>query len=151
MKERVISLVIFVFSLIYLAGSISLPLGTIVRPGPGFVPAGIAFAILIVSAFNAYKAFRASAGRQTDGAWKRIEPIALAAGILVYPIILKPFAYIISTFLVLVFCLRILKYKTVVFSIVLSLVTSVFSFWLFSKVLGVVLPTGILEDMVMKF
>lgn len=149
MKDLVISLIIFIFSLVYLAGSIALSVGTFDRPGAGFLPAGIAFALLLTSAFNVYKAYHESKENQSDGSWKRLEPIAFAACIFIYPIILKPFGFIVSTFLVLTFCLRILKYKSIISSVVIALCTAVFSFWLFSDLLGVVLPGGKIENIIL--
>lgn len=150
MKERVISLSIFIFSLIYLAGSVALSVGTFAKPGAGFLPAGIALALIVVSAFNVYKAFKVSSEQKEDSSWKRIEPFVFAVSILIYPMILKPFSYIISTFLVLTVCLGILKYKNVLVSIAISIGASFFSYWIFSKVLGVVLPSGVLEEIILR-
>lgn len=150
MKSRIISLVIFIFSLIYLAGSLSLKPGTIERPGAGFVPAGIAIALLLVSAFNAYKAFRSSDEQQNNGSWKRFEPIAFAIGLVIFPILLNYLSFVISIFLVLTFCLRILKYKTLFTNTAIALFTSLLSFWLFAKVLGVTLPSGPIEDIILR-
>ncbi|HWJ02798.1 MAG TPA: hypothetical protein VNU93_03905, partial [Verrucomicrobiae bacterium] len=78
MKERVISLSILVFSLVYLAGSISLSVGTIDRPGPGFLPAGIAVALLVVAGFNVFKAFRTGSEPAGDSSWLQATPIGIA-------------------------------------------------------------------------
>ncbi|MDF2522806.1 MAG: Tripartite tricarboxylate transporter TctB family [Clostridiales bacterium] len=150
MRERIISSSIFIFAIIYLAGSVALSVGNFSRPGAGFLPTGIAAALLLVSAFNVYKAFKSGKENNEDNSWRRMEPIVFAVCIIMYPIILRPFSYIISTFILLAVCLRLLKYKNLVISLAIALGTSFFSYWLFSNILGVVLPTGFLEEIIQK-
>lgn len=149
MKERVISICILVFALVYLAGSISLSVGTIAQPGPGFMPAGIAFGLLIAAGVNVYKSFRASR-ETTETSELQITPIAIGVLLFAYPIILKPLNYVIATFLVLFILLRIMKFKTLLVSFLTALFTTLISFYLFSNLLGVVLPTGFIEDIILR-
>ena len=58
MKERIVSIGILVFALVYFAGSISLKVGTLAQPGAGQFPAAIAFCLLVVAAYNVWRAFR---------------------------------------------------------------------------------------------
>lgn len=149
MKERIIALGILVFSLVYLAGAIELKVGTVDQPGSGFVPAFIAGALLIVSAYNVYKSFR-EAATEKEGSWFKLAPIGVAASIIVYPFILNPLNFIISTFIVLAALLILLRFKSIWVSILTASVTTLVSFILFSTVLGVVLPSGFLEDMITR-
>jgi putative tricarboxylic transport membrane protein len=148
MKERVISIVIFVFSIVYLAGSISIDVGTIAQPGPGFLPAGIAIALLFASGVNVYKAFRTVYEKKGEGI--KITPIAMAVLLFFYPILLKPTGYIISTCIVFFILLRLMKFKNLPASLITAIFTTVISFYIFSTVLGVVLPSGPIEDMITK-
>ncbi|MDA8226537.1 MAG: tripartite tricarboxylate transporter TctB family protein [Desulfitobacterium hafniense] len=150
MKERVISLSILVFAMVYLAGSISLSVGTLDKPGPGFVPAGVAIGLLVVAGINVYKAFRASAEPTEQDSWLKVAPIGIAIILFVYPIMLRPLNFIIATFVVLFALLRLLKFKSLVVSLLTALFTTFFSFYLFSNVLGVVLPSGFIEDIILR-
>lgn len=149
MKERVISVSILAFALVYLAGSISLTVGTIDQPGPGFVPAGIAFGLLIAAGVNVYKAFRTGM-EKGESSGIPYTPIGIGLLLFAYPILLKPLNYIIATFIVLLILLRIMKYKTLLVSFLVAFFTTFISFFLFSNVLGVVLPTGFIEEIILR-
>nr|MDA8228327.1 tripartite tricarboxylate transporter TctB family protein [Desulfitobacterium hafniense] len=95
MKERVVSLGILVFALVYLSGSIALKVGTLSDPGPGFVPAAIAAALLIAAAINAYQTF-SSASKEEGEAWLTMAPIGMALALIAYPLMLRPLSYIIT-------------------------------------------------------
>lgn len=149
MKERVISIGILVFAMVYLAGSISLSVGTVAQPGPGFMPAGIAFGLLVAAGINVYKAFRLGK-EKSEGAWLKVEPIGIAVILFVYPIILRPLNFIIATFIVLLILLRLMKFKSLLVSFLTALFATFISFYLFSNVLGVVLPTGFIEEIILR-
>lgn len=149
MKERVISLGILVFALVYLAGSIALKVGNLAEPGPGFVPAGIAFALLLAAAYNAYKSFKETAKEEGE-TWLKMAPIGIALSIVIYPIILRPLSYLIATFLVLFSLLWIMNFKSRLVQFTTALFTTVLSFVIFSKILGVVLPSGFLEELILR-
>lgn len=148
MKERVISIGILVFAMVYLAGSISLSVGTVAQPGPGFMPAGIAFGLLVAAGVNVYKAFRM--GKEQGAAWFLLEPISIAVILFIYPILLKPLNFIVSTFLVLIILLRIMKFKSFLVSLLTAVLTTFISFYIFSNLLGVVLPSGAIEEIILR-
>jgi putative tricarboxylic transport membrane protein len=147
MKERVISLIILVFSMVYLAGSISIDVGTIAQPGPGFLPAGIAIALIVAAGVNVYKAFRTS---KEQGEGFQVTPVAMAACLFVYPIILKPFYFVVATFVVLFILLRLMKFKSLPVSLVTALVITIISYYIFANLLGVVLPSGPIEEIISR-
>ena len=145
MKERVVSLGIFVFALVYLAGSISLKVGTPARPGAGLFPTAIAAVLLVVAAFNVWRIFRSAAAEDTGHRWAQLAPAGIAGALIVYPFLLHTLSFLLSTFVVLFTLFRLLRYKTVLISLLIALITTVVSFLVFSGLLGVVLPTGVME------
>lgn len=155
MKERGIAISILVFSLVYFAGSISLSVGTVERPGPGFMPAAVAFALFLAAGFNVYKAFRgkpdpAECEDNTDENMPWFTPIGITVILFAYPLILRPANYIIATFIVLFALFMLMRFKNWYISLAVSLFIAFFSFYLFSNVLGVVLPSGTIEDIILR-
>ena len=149
MKERVISLGILVFALVYMAGAIVLKVGTPEDPGPGFVPAAIAFALMVVAAYNTYKSFR-NVTEDKGEKWLQLAPVGIGVAIVLYPFILRPLNFLIATFLVLFALLWIMRFKSLTVQLSTALLTTVVAFILFSKLLGVVLPSGFLEDLILR-
>lgn len=148
MQEKIIALGILVFALIYLAGSISLSVGTLTQPDPGFMPAAIAALLLVAAALNAYRCFRQAA--EDKGTGPLLKPMGVALVTLAYPFLLRPLHYLLATFIVLFILFRLFRYKSPAVSFLLSAVITVASFVIFSKLLGVVLPAGTLEDMILR-
>jgi len=150
MKERVVSLGILVFAMIYLAGSISLKVGTLEQPGPGFLPAAVAALLLLAASFNAYHSFYRLPQNEKRETWFKPAPLGIALVTIAYPFILRPLSYLITTFIVLFVMLRLLRFKSIAISFITSLLTTVISFVVFAKALGVVLPSGFLEDIILR-
>ena len=75
--------------------------------------------------------------------WQR--PLIMVAGLGVYSVILEPLGYVLSTIFIAAVTLRILgvmSWKVISLS---SLVLSVGVYFLFTRMLGVELPAGILS------
>ncbi len=151
MKERVISISILTFALVYLAGSISLSVGTIAQPGPGFMPAAIAFVLLLVAGMNVYKSFRTSI-EPTDAknAPFKFTPMGIAIILFIYPILLRPLGFILSTSAVLFILFRLMKFKSWYISLAAALAATLIAFYIFSNLLGVVLPGGTIEELILR-
>ena len=149
MRERVISIGIFVFALIYLAGSIPLQVGNLAEPGPGFMPAGIAIILLLVSGLHAYQIFRQPSDDK-DSTWNKVIPWGIAVVTLIYPLILARIGYLLATFIILVALFRLLKFKTVLVTLLTSFFVSLVSFLLFAKLLSVALPAMFLEEFILR-
>lgn len=149
MHERVIAVGLIIFSAIYLLGSIQLSVGSLAQPGPGFMPAVIATALLVATTLNAYHTFKKQQNNeaQEEGLLK---PLAIGAVTLSYPFLLRPLNYLTATFLVMFILFRIFRVRTPLFSLLLSLIVTLLSFIIFSRLLGVVLPAGPLEDMILR-
>ncbi len=150
MKERWVSLGILVFALVYLAGSISLKVGTGARPGAGMFPTAVAVALLAISAFHAWQSFRAQIEQDKGHSWTQLAPAGIAGALIVYPFLLHALDFLLSTSIVLFVLFRLLRYKTTLVSLLTALGTTVFSYFIFAGLLGVVLPAGIMEEFILK-
>ncbi|MHB8859990.1 MAG: tripartite tricarboxylate transporter TctB family protein [Thermoleophilia bacterium] len=150
MKERIVSLGILIFALVYLAGSISLKVGTLAQPGAGQFPAAIAFALLAVAGFHAWRTFRKTAEKEEGHSWTQLAPIGIGAALIVYPILLKALSFLLSTFIVLFALFVLLKFKTIKISFLTALFTTILSFIIFAGLLGVVVPSGVMEQFILN-
>jgi len=150
MKERIVSLGILVFAMVYTAGAIALKVGTLAQPGAGQFPAAIAITLLAISAFHAWLTFRKTAEKEEGHSWTELAPAGIAAALVVYPILLKTLSFLLSTFIVLFALLLLLKFKTRKISFLTALVTTILSFIIFSGLLGVVVPSGVMEQFILK-
>jgi len=150
MKERIVSLGILVFALVYLAGSLSLKVGTLAKPGAGQFPAAIAFCLLAAAAFNVWRIFRRTAEKEDGHSWTQLAPAGIAAALVIYPFLLKMLSFLLSTFLVLFVLFRLLRFKTTLTSFLTALFTTLLSYIVFTGLLGVVLPAGISEGFILK-
>jgi pilus assembly protein TadC len=149
MKERIVSLGILVFALVYLAGSISLKVGTLAQPGAGQFPAAIAFSLLAVAGFHAWRTFRKTAEKEEGHRWTELAPAGIGATLIVYPILLKTLSFLLSTFIVLFLLFRLLRFKTTLTSFFIALFSAFFTFIIFAGLLGVVVPSGVMEQFIL--
>lgn len=150
MKERLVSLGILVFALVYLAGSISLKVGTGARPGAGMFPTAIAVALLAIAAFHAWRTFQTPIEQDEGHSWTQLAPAGIAGALIVYPFLLHTLNFLLSTFIVLFVLFRLLRFKTTVVSMLTALGTSLLSYFIFAGLLSVVLPAGIMEEFILK-
>lgn len=150
MKERIVSLGILVFALVYLAGSISLKVGTAAQPGAGMFPTMVAFSLLVIAAFHTWRTFRKASQNKEGRSWAQLAPAGIAAALIVYPILLKTLNFLLSTFLVLFVLFRLLHFKTTLTSFLTALVTTLLAFIIFAGFLGVVVPAGLVEEFILK-
>lgn len=129
-------------------GSLRMPLGTPLDPQPGFFPllagiflSGLSIAHLVL----AYLKRKKSMNMQAFGAvWR---PAFLIGGLFIYTFILDPLGYVIATIFLSVIILRILESKSWWKLSAISLASSVGSFILFDRILGVTLPLGLLKGL----
>jgi hypothetical protein len=152
MKERIVSLGILVFAMVYTAGAIALKVGTLAQPGAGQFPAAIAIALLAIAGFHAWRTFRKTAEKEEEEGhrWTELAPAGIAAALVVYPILLRTLNFLTSTFIVLFALLLLLKFKTRKISFLTALVATILSFIIFSGLLGVVVPSGVMEQFILR-
>jgi Tripartite tricarboxylate transporter TctB family len=149
MKERIVALGILAFALVYCAASISLKVGTLAEPGAGQFPTFIAVCLLGCSGLLAYRAFR-TVTPDTGHVWNQVAPIGIAVSLVAYPVLLRALAFLPSTFIVLAVLFKLLGVKSLVRSTVGAGFTTVVSFVVFGVLLGVVLPSGQLEQSLLR-
>lgn len=150
MKERIVSLGILVFAMVYTAGAIALKVGTLAQPGAGQFPAAIAIALLAVAAYHAWSTFRKTAEKDEGHSWSELAPAGIAASLVVYPLLLRALSFLLSTFIVLFALLLLLRFKTKKVSFLTALVTTILAYIVFSGLLGVVLPSGVMEQYILQ-
>jgi putative tricarboxylic transport membrane protein len=151
MKERIVSLGILLFAMVYTAGSVALKVGTLAQPGAGQFPAAIAFSLLAVAGFHVWRTFRSTARKDEGHSWTQLAPAGIAAALIVYPILLKTLSFLLSTFIVLFLLFRLLRFRTTLTSFLTALVTTVLAFVVFTGLLGVVVPSGVVEQSILTF
>jgi hypothetical protein len=150
MKDRIVALGFVVFAIVFLAGSLPLKVGTAARPGAGFMPAVVGVCLLAAAAYNLFRQFRAPlAAPAGDAPGARLTPWGIAAATFVYPVLLSHLYYLVSTFLVMTAMLLLLRFRSPWASVLTALAGTLASFLFFGKLLSVVLPSGILEDLIL--
>jgi len=149
-KERIVSLGILLFALVYTAGAVALKVGTLAQPGAGQFPTAIAIALLGTSGLHAWRTFWKTSGNEEGHRWMQFALVGIAAALIVYPILLKKVNFIPSTFIVLFVLFRLLRFKTTAISFLTALVTTLLSFIVFTGLLGVVLPAGVMEQFILQ-
>ena len=152
MKERIVALGFVLFAIVFLAGSLPLKVGTPARPGAGFMPAVVGACLLVAAAYNLFRQFRAPVSVPAgDAPGARLTPWGIAAATFAYPVLLSHLNYLVSTFLVMAAMLLLLRFKSPWVSVLIALAATLASFLFFGKLLGVVLPSGVLEDAILAF
>ena len=155
-KQILISLILLGFSLFYLIASLKLKMGTHRIMGPGFFPLVIGGLLLVCTVVYLSRVL-AQRARERDV----VEPVPRAeknyravAGILVctaaFPLILEYLKFVGSTFIVGFAMLLLLKPKSVLFSLLLSIAIAVGCFLIFSRLFGVSLPFGPIEELLFR-
>lgn len=150
MKERIVSLGILVFALTYLAGSLSLKVGTLAQPGAGQFPAVVAFFLVGIAAFHAWRTLKKTLPKEEGHRWTQLAPAGIAAVLIFYPILLKTLSFLISTFIVIYALFRLLRFRTAMISFLTALFTTLLAFIVFTGLLGVTLPNGFIERFILK-
>ncbi len=124
-------------------GALRLGLGRAVEPQPGFFPFLSGVALAVLSAVLLFEAWIGrSAGTQAFGnLWR---PSMIVMGLVVYVLIFDLAGYIVATIVLSAIVLRVMETKKRWILAVMSLILAVGSYVLFDRVLGVLLPSGIL-------
>jgi putative tricarboxylic transport membrane protein len=143
-RDVISSVVLILVGLVVIVWSIRLQVGTLLRPMPGFFPFLVGFGIIVLSLILLVQGWLGrSKAPKAYGRWQR--PLIMVAGLAVYSVILDPLGYILSTIFIAAITLRILgvmSWKVISAS---SLVLSVSVYFLFTRLLGVELPAGVLS------
>jgi putative tricarboxylic transport membrane protein len=124
--------------------SIRLQVGTLLRPLSGFFPLLVGLGIIGLSLILLVQGWLGrSKAPKAYGEWRR--PAIMVAALAVYSLILAPLGYVVSTIFIAAVTLRILgvmSWKVISLS---SLILSLTVYFIFTRVLDVELPAGILS------
>jgi putative tricarboxylic transport membrane protein len=142
------SLIWFLFSLLVIAGTLSsYSIGSLSKPGPGFLPLLCALAMATLSLV----VFFQSLWKERQGEKKFGEPlftprwpkIALAlSALLAYFILLEPLGYLTITFLFILGALKVIEPGSWRSALAEAIAATLFSYILFEVWLKVLLPKG---------
>jgi putative tricarboxylic transport membrane protein len=142
-RDMIGSVLLILIGIGVIIWSIRLQVGTIRTPLPGFFPFLVGFMIIVLSLILFVQGWLGRGkAPQAFGNWQR--PSIIVAGVAIYTVILEPLGYILSTLFISVVTLRtlgVMSWKVISLG---SLVLSVTVYFLFTRVLGVELPAGIL-------
>jgi hypothetical protein len=128
-------------------------MGTLKNMGPGFFPLVIGSLLLVCTTTHLILLFRekplnVEINKTTPVKDKNFMAII---GLLVcttaYPLMLEPLNFIISTLIIGFAMLILLKPRSVIFSFFLSLGMAVGCFLIFTRLFGVALPSGPVEEL----
>lgn len=144
-KNGIVGLIIALL-IVYL-GSRELPFGVLRKPGSGFFPLilgvilGILCLLLLIKNWGKNYVLKEEKGISSLGK-KRV---VLAFGVLlIYNILLESLGFLLCTFFLMFFILKVVGCQKWFFTIWISLLTTMASYVLFQKLLQTQLPPGIL-------
>lgn len=119
-----------------------LSLGVPRAPGPGFFPFCLGLLLIGVALIIFAQGLKQKT-RPRESDLNKGRVILTMAVIFVYPFILEPLGYLLSTFSIMILLLRMMAKKAWWFVLAIASFTSVFSYILFKVWLKVLLPGGL--------
>ena len=154
-SEMVVAISLSGFSLFYLINSFRLKLGTAENPGPGFFPVILGGLFLLCTTIYLIRGFRAKKlVAEGDVPAERGTHFCLILGILActvaYSLVLETLKFIVSTAAVAFVMFILLNPRKPVYAFLLASTMSVVAFLVFSRLLGVGLPFGVIEEFLFK-
>ncbi len=151
--QLVAALALLAFAVVYLVSGLPLSAGTPGRPGPGLVPRAIAVLLLLCTVAHLLETLARPrpAGPAAGSGPRRHRALAgIAAGTLAYPFILEPLKFLAATATVAFVMLVLLRPGRVGRSLLLAAGLALAFFVVFSRLLGVALPSGPLEHLLFR-
>ncbi|HXZ37695.1 MAG TPA: tripartite tricarboxylate transporter TctB family protein [Thermodesulfobacteriota bacterium] len=155
-NQKITGFILFGFSLFYFFSSLRLKLGTFKNPGPGLIPVAIGGFLLLCTGIYLIRVLRLKPPGEGNLAPSRRGPknypaiFGILGCTLAYPFLLEYGKFILSTFAIAYLMLAFLKPSRTLFPFFLALGMAVGSFLVFSRFLGVALPSGFLEDFLFR-
>lgn len=145
LHDRASSIFFFAVSVIVFVGSIQLGLGTTRQPGPGFITFGASGLLGILSIIGFLRTFSGKVKYREvlfrNILWWRVVLSGLA--ILAYALLMPTLGYLITTFLLMLFLYFMIHEQKWYWVIISSLLSSLGSYYLFSKLLNCQFPDGL--------
>jgi putative tricarboxylic transport membrane protein len=122
---------------------------------PRFLPRVVGVGLLTVAALHAYQVARGKLGEPDEGEdidlskpgdWKAF--LTIVGSVIVHAKLIRPAGWPIAAALLFFGCAMGLGAKSVLRTVVISVVLAGVTYWLFAKALGVYLPRGILDGII---
>jgi len=147
--EWTLNLALLLIGVVFAIEALGLGLGTIHRPGPGFLPFYVAIAFGLVTCFPLLRNILAVKGKKGgDGEKLSVGSILNLTTVVValfgYVLILARAGYLISTFLLLIFLFRAGGFRKWSLILTIAFVTVSASYLVFSTWLNIRFPKGFL-------
>lgn len=135
------SLVLFAAIILEESWRLRLPLGSVAMPGPAYVPAVLAVALLVSGLIIALQGARAP--RLADVGWVEWrQAVAIVATCAFLALAFERLGYRLTVALACVFLLTLVERKSVVAALVFAASMALGTYYLFDTVLRVQLPRG---------
>jgi putative tricarboxylic transport membrane protein len=122
--------------------SSKLPFGTIHSPGPGFFPWWTSALIVLLALILAIEALRSRSSTVGEGPGRIAKVALLLIALSAYTFLLDPLGYLICTFLLVLFILRVTDPQRWTVALGMAVITAVGSYVVFAVWLSVPLPRG---------
>lgn len=143
------------FAIYYATASFGYDLGTWRMPGPGFFPFGAALLFGAISLYMIAKALW-KATRTESAAGDPASPpdrprwgviAQVLAGMVAYALLLERLGFLLCTFLLILFFIRVVAGRRWIYALVMALSVAVGSQFLFNVLLNAQIPNGILAPL----
>lgn len=146
-RELTSSLLFLLVGVIYTINSMPLDRGTIIKPGPGFLPLVLGVSMIVLSAMFAWQTYRRS-----DDANAQIDPLIPRTAVLIllclafFALFLEMLGYLLASTIMLVALFRVTNFKNWAWSIGTAVIASLSTWIVFVRWLQVQMPKGIIES-----
>lgn len=155
-KNVIGALGIGIITLIYLYEAFQLPFGSAGAPDMGFVPVlmGIALLFLCIILIGKEILFPAKSNDQEIDLWEEEgegesagikKPLIITVALIIYPIVLVKLGFILATVALLFITLRVMEYRSWWVCLLIAIITTVLTNFIFSSWLSIYFPKGILS------
>jgi putative tricarboxylic transport membrane protein len=143
-RDVVVALLVLALGAAAIFESAKLPLGTVRNPGQGFFPWWTSAVIVLLALVLLTQALvsRPSTNQQTPGRIARVTALLLVVS--AYTFLLDFLGYLLCTFLLVLFMLRVTDAQRWPVALSMALLTAVGSYVVFAIWLSVPLPRGLL-------
>lgn len=145
MRDRIVSVVLIILSVLICLESSHLKLGTYHNPGPGFLPFGVGMVLGFLSFILFFQSFKEKQEKENPLEEKRWKNIFLVLAFLfTYAFLIEKIGFVISTLLFVGAIMKIIEAKRWLVVIVVSVAASFGTYLIFEVWLQTQLPKGIL-------
>jgi putative tricarboxylic transport membrane protein len=148
-NDRVSSIVLLIISILSCLGASPLRIGSLNDPGPGFSPFVLGVGIGVLSLLLLVKTkLKKKTAKEERALWFRTtgqkKIVFILLSLVLYGLLLEKLGYILTTFLLYIFFLKMVEPQRWYIAVGVAFLTSVATFVLFELCLNVPLPRGFL-------